>query len=144
MKVYCLASPATSKVITRFNLVDIAEGVSDIAVLQRLLDINARVRGVRNPHAKLYLFGASRAVITSANLTEAALNQNYEFGVVAENPETIDACRTYFDNLWQHAGNDLRPDQVDAWDKTVASHRLRGGRRMRHPAWATWSRCRCC
>ena len=120
--------PVNVQVITRFNLADFAEGVSDIAVLRRLLDINARVRGVRNLHAKLYLFGASRAVITSANLTDAALSRNHELGVVAEDPETIAACRTYFDTLWQHAGNDLRPDQVDAWDKTVTGHRLRGGR----------------
>ena len=120
--------PDNVQVITRFNLADFAEGVSDIAVLRKLLDINARVRGVRNLHAKLYLFGASRAVITSANLTAAALNRNHELGVVAEDPETVAACRTYFDNLWQHAGNDLRPDQVDAWDETVTGHRLRGGR----------------
>ncbi len=44
--------PVNVQVITRFNLADFAEGVSDIAVLQRLLDINARVRGVRNLHAK--------------------------------------------------------------------------------------------
>ena len=110
--------PGNVQVITRFNLADFAEGVSDIAALRKLLDINARVRGVRNLHAKLYLFGASRAIITSTNLTEAALNRNHELGVVAEDAETIAACRTYFDNLWQHAGNDLRPDRVDAWDET--------------------------
>ena len=120
--------PGNVQVITRFNLADFAEGVSDIAVLRKLLDINARVRGVRNLHAKLYLFGASRAIITSANLTGAALSRNHELGIVAEDAETIAACRTYFDNLWQHAGNDLRPDQVDAWDETVTGHRLRGGR----------------
>ena len=36
---------------------------------------NARVRGVRNLHAKLYIFGESRAIITSCNLTEAALTR---------------------------------------------------------------------
>ena len=119
--------PDNVQVITRFNLADFAEGVSDIAVLRKLLDINARVRGVRNLHAKLYVFGASRAVITSANLTDAALNRNHELGVVAEDAETIAACRIYFDNLWQHAGNDLRPDQLEAWDEIVTGHRLRGG-----------------
>ena len=56
------------------------------------------------------------------------MNRNHELGVVAEDAETIEACRTYFDNLWQHAGNDLRLGQVDAWDETVTGHRLRGGR----------------
>ena len=49
-----------------------------------LLDAGARVRGIRKLHAKLYLFGASRAVITSANLTKSALDSNHEFGLVAK------------------------------------------------------------
>ena len=76
--------PGIVQVITRFNLADFAEGVSDIAALQKLLDADARVRGVRNLHAKLYLFGASRAIITSANLTASVLNKNHEFGMVAD------------------------------------------------------------
>ena len=77
------------QVITRFNLADFSEGVSDVAALRGLLGANASVRGVRNLHAKLYLFGNSRAIITSANLTVAALNRNHEFGMVAESPEII-------------------------------------------------------
>ena len=120
--------PGNVRVITRFNLADFAEGVSDVAVLRKLLDANASVRGVRNLHAKLYLFGESRAIITSANLTEAALSRNYEFGMVTEDEAVTAKCRAYFDNLWQRAGNDLRRDQVDAWDETVTAHRIRGGR----------------
>ena len=69
--------PASIQVITRFNLVDFAEGVSDIAALRMLLDAGAQVRGVRKLHSKLYLF-ASRAIVTSANLTKAALDSNHE------------------------------------------------------------------
>ena len=120
--------PGIVQVITRFNLADFAEGVSDIAALQKLLDVDARVRGVRNLHAKLYLFGASRAIITSANLTESALNRNHEFGMVADDAAVIERCRAYFDTVWQGAGSDLQRGQVDAWDETVTAHRVRGGR----------------
>lgn len=61
--------PGRVQAITRFNLADFAEGVSDVAALQELLKVGARVRGVRNLHAKLYVFGKSRAIITSFNLT---------------------------------------------------------------------------
>jgi hypothetical protein len=57
--------PKALQVITRFNLDDFSEGVSDIAALQLLLDKGAHIRGVRNLHAKLYLFGANRAIVTS-------------------------------------------------------------------------------
>ena len=120
--------PGIVQVITRFNLADFAEGVSDIAALQKLLDVDARVRGVRNLHAKLYLFGASRAIITSANLTESALNRNHEFGMVADDAAVIERCRAYFDTVWQGTGSDLQRGQVDAWDETVTAHRVRGGR----------------
>ncbi|MCP5365988.1 MAG: phospholipase D family protein [Hyphomicrobiales bacterium] len=120
--------PANTQVITRFNLADFAEGVSDVAALRILLDAGARVRGIRNLHAKLYLFGASRAIITSANLTQSALDNNHEFGLVAEDATIIATCHAYFNDLWRHGKIDLVPNQVDAWAETVTRHRAMGGR----------------
>src|SRR6476659_7903099 len=54
------------QILTRFNLDHFREGVSDISALRRLIELGARVRGVQRLHAKLYLFDADRAVITSA------------------------------------------------------------------------------
>lgn len=116
------------QVITRFNQHDFVEGVSDIKALRKLLDANADVRGVRNLHAKLYLFGASRVILTSANLTYAALNKNHEFGMVAEDDEITARCRAYFDDLWRRCGPDLQRDQVDDWEKKVTRHHVLGGR----------------
>ncbi len=121
-------NPKEIQVITRFNLSDIADGVSDIAALRNLLDAGASVRGVKNLHAKLYLFGKTRAIITSANLTKAALDSNHEFGIVTTEGETVENCLAYFDDLWCRAGIDLVPDQLDDWDKHVTDHRLAGGR----------------
>lgn len=120
--------PRAIRIITRFNLADFAEGVSDIAALRVLLDAGARVRGIRNLHAKLYLFGASRAIITSANLTKSALDRNHEFGLVTDEASIIATCRTYFDDLWRRGGEDLVRDQVDAWGQTVTRYRALGGR----------------
>ena len=116
------------QVITRFNLADIADGASDVKALRMLLDAGASIRGVRNLHAKLYLFGTSRAIITSANLTEAALTRNQEFGVVADDAAVIAACRDYFDGLWQCGSSDLSHDMLDSWEKIVTRHRAAGGR----------------
>ena len=120
--------PSNIKVITRFSLGDFAEGVSDVSALRKLLEAGARIRGVRNLHAKLYLFGKSRAIITSCNLTEAALDRNHELGLVVEDWTISEKCFAYFDELWHLAGNDLLLDQVDAWDKAVTDHWLGGGR----------------
>jgi hypothetical protein len=120
--------PGNVQVITRFNLADFAEGVSDVAALRKLLDTGARVRGIRKLHAKLYLFGASRAIITSANLTKSALDHNLEFGMVAEDATIIGACRAFFDDLWKRGGDDLARIQLDTWDETVAHYRALGDR----------------
>jgi hypothetical protein len=116
------------QVITRFNLGDCADRVSDVAALRKLLEADARVRGVRNLHAKLYLFGKKRAIITSCNLTEAAFSRNHELGVVTSDVAIIEKCLEYFENLWCVARNDLVLDQVDAWDRTVTDYWLAGGR----------------
>ena len=117
----------TIQVITRFNLKDFVEGVSDIEALRKLLDAGAHVRGVQNLHAKLYLFGTKRAIITSANLTEAALNRNHEFGLVAGSANVISECQKYFNELWHRSGCDLSLNMVDDWEKTITCHRTSGG-----------------
>ena len=121
-------SPRRVQVITRFNLGDCADRVSDVAALRKLLEADASVRGVRNLHAKLYLFGKKRAIITSCNLTEAALSRNHELGLVTTDGTIIEKCLEYFDNLWRVAGDDLVLEQVDAWDSTVTDYLLEGGR----------------
>lgn len=119
--------PANIQVITRFNLVDFAEGVSDIAALRMLLDAGAQVRGVRKLHSKLYLFG-NRAIVTSANLTKAALDSNHEFGLVTDDAPIIATCRAYFDDLWQRGASNLSRGQLKAWEEVVTRHRALGGR----------------
>ena len=120
--------PDKVQVITRFNLADFAEGVSDTEALRLLLEAGAAIRGIQNLHTKLYIFGTSRAIITSANLTNAALTRNQEFGMVADDPAVIAACRCYFDGLWRRANSDLSREILDSWEETVTRHREAGGR----------------
>ena len=118
--------PPFLRVITRFNLPDFAEGVSDIESLRLFLDAGGAVRGVHGLHAKLYVFGTGRAIITSANLTGAGLTANREFGVVTEDSAAIERCLAWFDELWQDAGNDLQRSQLDSWAHTLSNHLASG------------------
>lgn len=122
------AKPDVIQVITRFNLADFAEGVSDISALRYLLDRGAQIRGVRNLHAKLYLFGQGSAIVTSANLTNAALSHNHELGFVADDVVIVNRCGKYFDDLWSRAGKDLTPYRLDGWDAKVTRHLATGAR----------------
>ncbi len=120
--------PRSIQVITRFNLTDFAAGVSDIAALQRLLSVGAQVRGIRHLHSKLYVFGGSRAVVTSANLTIAALDRNEEFGAVLDDAPSVAACTAYFERLWSQAGADVSADALTQWDATVRRQLAMGAR----------------
>jgi hypothetical protein len=114
------------QVITRFNLSDFYDGVSDIAALRLLMEKGAQVRGVRNLHAKLYLFGETRVIVTSANLTDAALQRNQEFGFMAENAKIIDRCVDYFEDLWGRAGKNLSFEQLISWENRLSEHLAHG------------------
>lgn len=122
--------PRPLRVITRFNLGDFAEGVSDLAALRSLLAAGGKVRGIRNLHAKVYIFGSRRSIVTSANLTEKALIRNHEFGLVTDDAEVTSTCCRYFDDLWERGGTDLTLKQIDDWENTVTSHLAGGG--LRH------------
>ncbi|MGM3274331.1 phospholipase D family protein [Ralstonia sp. 24A2] len=115
------------QVITRFNLLDFAAGVSDFGALRLLLKHGAEIRGLRNLHAKLYIFGSKRAISTSANLTEAALLRNHEYGFVANDAAIISRCNEYFEELWGRSGGNLTSAQLDTWESMVEQRLVKGG-----------------
>lgn len=113
------------RVITRFSHADFASAVSEIAALRRVLDAGGRVRGVRNLHAKLYIFGAREAIITSANLTVSGLARNHEFGLRSDEPGVVDGACQYFERLWKRAGQDLSLAQLSQWEAEISSRLAR-------------------
>jgi len=124
------ADVGSLRVVTRFNLDHFSEGVSDTSALRELMARGARIRGIKRLHAKLYLFGDARSIITSANLTEAGLLKNHELGVVAEGAPAS-ACRDYFEALWDAAGEDLEKSRLAHWEERIGVARLASGAAQR-------------
>lgn len=120
--------PEEVRLVTRFRLADFCDGVSDVAALRRALRAGGRVRGVKGLHAKVYLFGTTRAAVTSANLTSRGMAGNHEFGCVSEDPAFVGACSKYFDELWRSSGDDLVAAQLDDWQAQVETFLNAGGR----------------
>lgn len=54
-------------------------------------------------HAKCLICDREKALISSANFTEAAQKRNIEAGILVNHPATVDRLATYFDGL-KHAG----------------------------------------
>ena len=115
------------EVVTRFDLNCYYEGVSDLDALGVLLAADAKVRGIKGLHSKLYLFGATSAIATSANVTDAGMLRNHEFGFVSDDRDVVVACQTYFDQLWRRAGENLTARQLEEWRQLVAAARRKGG-----------------
>lgn len=115
--------PADVRVVTRFNLADFDAGVSDTSALRALIDAGACIRGIQGLHAKLYIFGNDRVILTSANLTERAMWRNQEFGFVSSDPDIIRQCHDYFDSLWPSGANDLDAETLDTWERALAAVR---------------------
>ena len=120
--------PRFLRVLTRFDLDDFVARVNDLAVIRYLVERGARVRGIQNLHAKLYVFGDGAAIVTSANLTKAGLESNHEFGCVVTQRRSVKQCSDYFDSLWALAGRNLRLKRVTEWEARVVAQRAALGK----------------
>jgi hypothetical protein len=109
------------QVLTRFDLADWANGVSDPDALRVLLERHAWVRGVRRLHSKLFIFAPDTAIVGSTNLTVAALEKNHELGFVVSDKLTIGRCEAYFEEMWALAKPDLTADDLARYRAELAS-----------------------
>jgi hypothetical protein len=100
------------QVITRFDLGQMSEGASDTEALRLLLESGAQIPGIQRLHTKMYLLGAGRVIVTSANLTEAAFYRNHEFGFLSQDETIVGECRSYVDALWERAGPHLTEERL--------------------------------
>jgi len=116
------------EVITRLNLADLFHGVSDVGALRLLKQHGARIRAVRDLHAKLYIFDDDRAILTSANLTAAALDRNHEFGGVLTGASELEECIRYFARRWHDAGSDLTDELLTRCEKELSKAKATGAR----------------
>jgi hypothetical protein len=84
---------------------DVASGATSVETLGALIKSGVNCRRLSERprlHAKVYVFGTSRAVITSANLTGSAFDSNIEVGVEV-NADQANQLAAWFDTLWEKA-----------------------------------------
>lgn len=92
----------TRKLLTSIDPMDIASGATSLECLRALLDSGVEIRySTSHPrlHAKVYLFGESHAVVTSANMTRNAMEFNLEVGVKVSGKDTR-KLNQWFEEVW--------------------------------------------
>jgi phosphatidylserine/phosphatidylglycerophosphate/cardiolipin synthase-like enzyme len=93
------------RLLTYISKRDIVSGATKPESLIELIDAGVHCRYlIEEPklHAKVYIFGLEDAVVTSANLTKKALNENLEVGVHLSGADVTQVV-TWFDMLWNIA-----------------------------------------
>jgi hypothetical protein len=113
------------RLLTYLSPMDIIAGSSSLASLAVLIKAGVQCRCVASGprlHAKVYIFGDESAIITSANLTRKALDENIEVGIHLSG----DAARElilWFDKLWKNRADELDLAILAEWQRETEVQR---------------------
>jgi hypothetical protein len=72
------------ELITSFKLPNFHSGSLDLSALDRIIEANGTVKNYSKLHSKIYLFDDKKVIITSGNLTNGGLINNYEYGIYSD------------------------------------------------------------
>ncbi len=83
--------------LAHLNVRAVRTSVLDVAALRRLASVSSasRLFSVPSLHAKVYIADDHAAIVTSGNLTPAALDRNREYGVLFHDQESVQEIRTH-------------------------------------------------
>jgi phosphatidylserine/phosphatidylglycerophosphate/cardiolipin synthase-like enzyme len=79
------------QILTSLNVDSLIQGTTDVGAIASFCRIihDTTVRHLPRLHAKVYVADDTVAILTSANLTGAGLNQNYEYGIEITDPVLV-------------------------------------------------------
>ena len=86
--------------ISSFKTEYFHRGASDLKAMELILKNMGRIKNHQRLHAKNFIFDKKYAVITSANLTLGGLKNNYEYGILIENKNTIESITKDFNEFY--------------------------------------------
>jgi hypothetical protein len=112
------------RLLTYISRRDIVFGATSPESLIELINAGVRCRYLSEEpklHAKVYIFGLEDAVVTSANLTNKALNENLEVGVRLSGADVTQLV-TWFDMLWNIA-KELDSELAAVWLRETEAER---------------------
>ena len=96
-----LAKPANTKLelITSFKLMNLYSGSLDLKAIEKIIQQNGVVRNHPKLHSKLDIFDDEKMIITSGNLTNGGLLNNYEYGIYSSDISLVTEAVTDFDSI---------------------------------------------
>lgn len=84
------------------NVEEVQEDKKQYFTLKRFLEMfpSGSVRLNDNIHAKMIVIDEREVLITTANLSQTGLYENYEVGVYAENSDLAKQAKEFFETVW--------------------------------------------
>lgn len=77
-------------------------GVSDLEALQIIIDKKGTIKNFQKLHSKIYIFDDELAVISSGNLTNNGLYNNFEYGVLIEDKMFVSEIVSDYKSLYNN------------------------------------------
>ncbi len=74
-------SQAKIEIITTFKFSYFCSGQSDLTAFDKILAVNGKVKIYQNLEANIYIFDDKKVIISSGNLTDRGLLDNYHYGI---------------------------------------------------------------
>ncbi|MFA5670021.1 MAG: phospholipase D-like domain-containing protein [Balneolaceae bacterium] len=90
------------ELITSFKLINLYSGSLDINGIEKLIDNASNVSNHSKLHSKIYIFDDKKAVITSSNLNNGGLVNNYEYGILIDDKKVVYDVISDFELLLEH------------------------------------------
>ena len=95
------------ELVTSFKLTNLLFGSLDIIGIENILKHNGIVKNFAKLHSKIYLFDERKVIITSANLTNGGLLNNYEYGIYTEEKNIVKQVMNDFEKLFSNVNTGL-------------------------------------
>jgi PLD-like domain len=96
--------PADLRIIVDASETAVARGLTNPAGLARLLDLPARLRSLRDLHAKAFIFDKTTAIVGSVNMSASSIEWQYQLALEVSDPAIVRQLANWFDaRLWKHA-----------------------------------------
>lgn len=113
---------AKLEVITSFKLMNIYAGALDTMGLEKILAQKGVVKNYPKLHAKIYLFDDEKVVISSCNLTNGGLLNNYEYGIYSNESALVNQVVSDFNMLSKHENTGkVKQSDIDTVRKIIAT-----------------------
>lgn len=107
------SSNVSFELITRFQIANFYNKVSDVDAIEYALDNNGIIKAFQALHAKIFIFDQQYVIITSSNLTLQGLTKNYEYGIFTDEPSIVNkVCSDFNIIMSDESCKDITKEKV--------------------------------